>query len=290
MVTRRHFLAMCGGGALVGGGVLASAGCGRTREPTLARIKRDGVARVGISDEQPFSYLDASGQITGESPAVASAVLTGMGVPRLEAVQRPFSELIPSLLAGTLDIVTAGMEITPGRCAQVAFSNPDFLAPTGFLVPRGNPRQLYSFEAVARAGLRIAVLDGTVEQGFARTAGVPEDRILACRSQGSLFQAVFDGSAPVAALTDISLRSVLRLHPDSPLQVNGGIPPPGRFTQPAAGFAFRPADVDLLQAFNTGLAALHGSGQWLKIASPFGVTSANLPPSDVTTASLCHPV
>ena len=133
------------------------------------------------------------------------------------------------------------------------------------------------------------MLEGTVEQGFARTEGIPEDRILACRSQGSLFQAVFDGSAPVAALTDISLRSVLRLHPESPLQVTGGIPPPGRLTQPAAGFAFRPADVDLLQAFNTGLAALQRSGQWLKIASPFGVTSANLPPRDLTTASLCHP-
>ena len=289
MVTRRHFLTLVGGGALAGAGVLASAGCGRTHEPTLARIKRDGVARVGISDEQPFSYLDASGQITGESPAVAAAVLTGMGVPRLEAVQRPFGELIPSLLAGTLDIITAGMGITPGRCAQVAFSNPDFLAPTGFLVPRGNPRQLYSFEAVAKAGLRIAVLDGSVEQGFARSAGISDDRIVACRSQGSLFQAVFDGGAQVAALTDISLRSVLRLHPDSPLQVTGGIPPPGRFTQPAAGFAFRPGDVDLLRAFNTGLAVLHGSGQWLKIASPFGVTSANLPPSGATTASLCHP-
>ncbi len=145
MISRRRILAAAGTGVLAAVG----AGCAGSGGTALQRARRDGAIRVGISGEEPYSYLDSTGQVTGESPEVARAVLAGLGVHTLEAVQRPFGELIPALLGGQLDIVTAGMAVTPGRCEKVAFSEPDFLAPTALLVRRGNPGRLLDLEDVA---------------------------------------------------------------------------------------------------------------------------------------------
>lgn len=282
MLSRRHLLTLAGVGVL-------AAGCGPDRRPTLERIRANRTVRVGVANEEPFGYLDQYGNLAGESPAVARAVLAGLGVDTLEAVQRPFGHLIDALLAGTFDIVTAGMAITPGRCERVAFSRPDFVAPTAFLVLRGNPQRLRTFTDVLRAGVPIAVLDASIEQEAARTAGIPDTRIKTYDSPAQLYQAVFQGDTPVGALTDISLRNTLSRHPTSPLEVTQAVPPVGRaVSQPAGAFAFRPADTDLVDAFNAGLTALHATGDWLRIVAPFGVTGANLPPTGLTTARLCQ--
>jgi polar amino acid transport system substrate-binding protein len=283
MLSRRRLLALAGLGAL-------TAGCGRDERPTLQRIREDRAMRVGISGEEPYSYLDTSGRLTGESPEVAKAVVGGLGVQTLESVQRPFGKLIDGLLGGTFDVIAAGMQITPDRCRRVLFSRPDFVAPTAFLVQRGNPDRLRDFHDVASAGVPIAVLDGSVEREAARAAGIPDDLIKVHASPPDLYQTVYDGDVPVASLTDISLRRMVSRHPDSPLEVTPGIARvvDGKRVPPAAGFAFRPADTDLRDAFNTGLTALRESGAWLRIAAPFGVAAANLPPPGLTTAELCQ--
>jgi polar amino acid transport system substrate-binding protein len=280
MLSRRHLLTLAGAGVVV-------AGCGPDRRPTLTRLRETGTARVGIAGEQPFGYLDPWGTLTGVSPEVARVVLRSIGVTILEPVQRPFAQLIPTLLAGTFDIITAGMAITPGRCLQVAFSNPDFLAPTALLVPKGSPRGLRTFHDVARAGVPIAVQESSIEQDTARAAGIPDTRIQTYPSASQLYEAVAEGQAPVGALTDISLRATLRRHPGSPLEVTAGLPTPARTTPPVGAFAFRPADTELRDVVNAGLAGLHASPEWAQLVTPFGVTEANLPPPTLTAAQLC---
>lgn len=285
MLSRRRLLALTGAGLVV-------VACGRDGRPPLERVRSGGVVRIGISGEQPFSYADSSGRITGQAPEVARAVLTGLGASGLEAVQRPFGELIDALLDGQFDLLAAGLAFTPGRCERVAFSRPDFLAPSAFLVPDGNPRDLRDFDDVARAGVPIAALDGSVEQEAALAAGVPEDLIRLHDLQLALVGSVAAGDVPVGSLTGISLRDALSRQPGSGLEVTPGIvrTVDGERILPAAGFAFRPGDDDLRAAFDEGLTALHRSGEWLEISAPFGFTEANEPPPGLTTEELCEPV
>jgi len=164
MVSRRAFLA----GAA---GLAALAGCG-TQGTAFDRMRSSGVARIGIAGERPYGFLGTDGSVTGEGPSVARAVLADLGIPDVEAFQVPFAGLLDGLVAGQFDLVAAGTTVTPSRCARVAFSRPDFLAPLAFLVEEGNPIGLRTLGGAARSRTRLGVLSGSAEEEYALAAGV----------------------------------------------------------------------------------------------------------------------
>lgn len=281
MLTRRHLLLLA---------PLAALGCAQPTGTTLERARRAGVLRIGISGERPYGYVGGDGAVTGAQPAVARAVLGRMGVGGLEAVQVRFAELIPGLLAGRFDLIAAGLTVTPERCAEIAFTRPDFVAPPAFLVPDGNPRGIGTFQGVRRSGATLAVLDGSAELGYARSAGV--ERLRLADTQGDLFRDVVAGRAEVGALTAISLADELRRNPGSGVEITDPVDATvdGRTVVPAAAFAARTGETDLLAAFDAELTALQDSGEWLELTEPFGLRRANLPDRDLVTAQLCTPV
>lgn len=284
MLSRRRLLAL----TITAGAAVA---CSRPAGSTLEQARATGAIRVGISGEQPYGYIDSSGRVTGAQPEVARAVLARLGIDGLDAVRVPFAELIPRLQSGQFDLITAGMTVTPGRCREVAFTRPDFVALPAFLVREGNPQEIESFRDVARSGARLAVLAGAAEIDYARAAGVPDDRLEIVQSQSALFRSVEDERVPAGVLTRISLADELRRNPGSGVEVTDGVKPvvDGRQVIPGAAFAARTGESDLLDAFNRELTALQSSGEWLRITEPFAFTRENLPPPDLTTADLCSP-
>ncbi|HEV7625388.1 MAG TPA: ectoine/hydroxyectoine ABC transporter substrate-binding protein EhuB, partial [Streptomyces sp.] len=40
----------------------------------LERLKAQGTVKVGIAGEQPYSYIDTDGKLTGSSPAIARVI------------------------------------------------------------------------------------------------------------------------------------------------------------------------------------------------------------------------
>jgi polar amino acid transport system substrate-binding protein len=283
MISRRRLLAL----ALPAGATVA---CGQPSGTTLERARAAGAIRIGISGEEPYSYTGTDGRVTGAQPEVARAVLRRIGVSGLDAVQVPFHELVPRLREGRFDLVAAGMAVTPDRCRDVAFTRPDFVAYPAFLVRKGNPQRIDSFQDVARSGARLAVLDGASEIDYARAAGVPDDRLEVVDSQSGLFRSVTDGRVPAGVLTRISLVDVLRRNPGSGLEVTDAVEPVigGRRIVPGAAFAVRIGETDLLAAFDRELTALQESGEWLRLTEPFGFTADNLPPPELTTETLCR--
>lgn len=275
MLSRRRLLAAV---PLIG--LTAAAACAQPTGTTLERARRAGALRIGIAGERPYGFVDSAGRVTGAQPEVARAVLAGLGIDALLAVQVPFAGLVDGLLDGAFDLVAAGLTVTPERCGRVAFSRPDFLAPPAFLVPEGNPRSVRTFGGVARSGLRLAVLDGSSEQGWARAAGVPGDRLVPSVGPGDLLRDVASGRADVGALTGLSATDVLARNPGTGLEVTGPVTPvvDGAEVVPVAAFALRAGDTDLRAAFDAGLAALQDSGEWAEITAPFGLTPADLPP------------
>ncbi|GAA4674693.1 ectoine/hydroxyectoine ABC transporter substrate-binding protein EhuB [Pseudonocardia yuanmonensis] len=294
--TRREFFrrSAIAGAVALGGPALLSA-CTQTSTGgagaggTLERARSAGTMKVGIANEAPYGFTDSTGKVTGESVEVGRAVLKNLGINDIQATTVDFGSLIPALNANQFDMVTAGMFINAQRCQNAAFSTPDYTAPTAFLVPTGNPDGVSTFEDIKNKNLRLAVLSGAVEQGYAQKSGVPDSQIQVFDSQNTLLQAVTADRVDAAALTNISLNDVVAKNPGSNVEVTKGFFPTidGKQTVSAGAFVFRKADTDLVNAFNGELTKLHQSGQWLQIVTPFGFTQDNLPGADVTTEKLC---
>lgn len=293
--TRRELLrrAATVGAAAVGGATVLSA-CQETGgggQSALQAARQSDSIRVGIANEQPYGFADASGNVTGEAPEVAREVFKAMGINGMQAQVVPFDQLIPGLNARQFDVVSAGMFITPERCDQAAFSIPDYTAKTALLVREGNPKNLQNFEDVAQKNATIAVLSGAVEKGYAEAAGVSGGQITTLDNQDNMLRAVATGRVDSAALTDISLQWLVKQNPGQSVAVTDSFTPKdeqGEEIVTAGGFVFRKPDNSLRETFNGELRKLHESGRWLEIAKQFGFTEANVPPKDLTTQQLCQ--
>ena len=109
-----------------------------SEESTFERVTRTGVIRIGYAVEAPFAFVDAQGQVSGESPAVARAVWQRLGI-RTEWVQTDFASLIPQLRTGRFDQIASGLFIRPDRQQLVAFTRPSLCLQPALLVRQGNP-------------------------------------------------------------------------------------------------------------------------------------------------------
>lgn len=262
--------------ALVAGGAYAA---GRP-EPTLHRIRREGVVRIGYAPEAPFAFRAADGTVTGESPEVARAVFAALGVPRVQWVQAEFHALLPELRAGRYDVVAAGMYVTPGRAREAAFSRPTFVARTALLVRAADSAALGSLAGLRRSPrARLAVLAGAYEARLARAAGIPESRIVPVPDPATGVQALRTGRADAFALSTLTLRRILGAHPPGALAVVSPLPDtvPGMETAGRGALAFRRGDGSLLRAVDGALARYVGSPAHLRRVAPFGITAADLP-------------
>src|SRR5262249_44093169 len=180
-------------------------------ETTLERAKAQGFIRVGFANEAPFGYATPDGKLTGEAPEVAKAVLAKMGIPQVDGVLTEFGSLIPGLKAGRFDIIAAGMFINPKRCAEISFSEPSYGIGQAMLVLKGNPKGIKDYSTFKdNADLKVAVMAGAVEGGYAKDAGVAEEQLVVLPDQSSLVAAVQSSRADAAALTALSIADMAK--------------------------------------------------------------------------------
>ncbi len=176
----------------------------------LARARETGKITVGFADEKPYAYKDENGELRGEAISIATAVFKNLGIEEVEGVLVEFGQLIPGLQAGRYDVVTAGMYITPERCKQVIFAEPEYSVGEGLAVAEGNPLNLRSYEDIAaNPEAKIAVMTGAIEINYLRAIGVDESQILQYPDQASVINAVQAGYADAATMTTMSLREIL---------------------------------------------------------------------------------
>jgi polar amino acid transport system substrate-binding protein len=254
-------------------------------ETTLERAKAQGFIRVGFANEAPFGYATPDGKLTGEAPEVAKAVLAKIGIPQVDGVLTEFGSLIPGLKAGRFDIIAAGMFINPKRCAEIAFSEPSYGIGQAMLVKGGNPKAIKDYSSIKdNADLKLAVMAGAVEAGYAKDAGVPEGRLVVLPDQSSLLAAVQSGRADAAALTALSIADMAKkgegVESTTPF---GEVA--GKSVKGHGGFGFRKEDTDLYEAFNSELKKFIGSPEHIALVTPHGFGKDYLP--NKTMEQLC---
>ena len=278
-LSRRTLLALAAGAVTLATAFSAQA------ETTLERAKAQGYIRVGFANEAPYGYATPDGTLTGESPEVVKAILAKIGIPEVDGVLTEFGSLIPGLQAGRFDIIAAGMFVNPKRCEQVQFSEPTYGIGQAFLVQAGNPKGIVDYSTVAgNSDLKLAVMAGAVEGGYAKDSGIPEGQLVILPDQSSLVKAVQAGRADAAALTALSIADMA--------SKNDGVESTKPFGTVAGqsvvghgAVAFRKEDKDLYEAFNAELKKFIGSPEHIALVTPFGFGEGYLPTK--TAEELC---
>lgn len=263
-----------------------------SRDTSLAQLQEAGTIRIGYAIEAPYAFLKPGGEVTGESPEVAKLIVARLGIQQIEWRLVEFDALISDLESGRIDVIAAGMFITPQRAQRVSFSEPTFHVLQGLLVAKGNPKQIHSYQQAAmQADIRIAVLAGSVEEDLLERMGVPDGQLVVVPDALTGRVAIETGLADGLALSSPALRWMALKNPDGLIEMAQPFEQPMFTRQEGLGygaFAFRKTDTQLLSAWNTEIEALIGSSEHLEIISKFGLTEAELP-GDMTVQEIVAP-
>ncbi len=245
---------------------------------TLEELQEAGVIRVGIADEEPYGFVDDDGNVTGEAPEVARVVLAELGIDEIDAQVVAFESLISGLQAGQFDMIAAGMYINAERAEQILFSDPDYCVGEAFAVEEGNPHNLTDFESVVdNPDVTIAILSGAVEEGYADTAGVPDEQIEFFSDVNAQYEALEAGR--VDAVTGTSLTIITQVEDMDGYEATESFFPldeDGEEVLGCGGFGFRNADQELRDAFNDELNRLQDEGELLPIIADFGFAEEDI--------------
>lgn len=266
------------------------AGCSHHIESLSQRVAKGQPVRIAYANEAPYGYRDSeTGKVTGESPEIARAILHRMGVTKIVPVLVEFGSLIPGLKAGRFDIVAAGMYITPQRSKEIAFSNPTYKIHDAFMVKKGNPLHIHGYGDVVKNGkARLGVMKGSVELTYAKTLGVPKDRIVQFPDYPSAVAGLQTGRIDALGATRPTVRYLLIRAKDAQLAMADPFEDPvihGKKTLGYGGFGFRKSDRDFVKKFDAQLAKFIGTKAHLDLVRPFGFGTDTLP-GDVTAKEL----
>lgn len=94
-----------------------------TQADVLEDVLNRGKLRVGVALFTPWAMKDTSGNLIGFEIEVAKKLTQEMGV-ELEHKVYDWTDIIAALNNGEIDVVIAGMSITPKRALQMNFSLP----------------------------------------------------------------------------------------------------------------------------------------------------------------------
>jgi polar amino acid transport system substrate-binding protein len=268
-------------------GAAGAAGCSRVPAgDALARLKSQRTVRLGIAGEVPYGYVDDQGEFTGEAPELARVIFKRLGIDNVQPVATDFASLIPGLNSEQFDVVSAGMYINKERCEQVVFADPEYQMLDAFIVRKGNPKNLHTYEDVVKAKAKFATGTGYAEIEYAVAAGFPEKDIVILQDQVAGLNAVESGRVDVFAGTALTTREVVRKSRKAEATEPFAAVVDGEKKIDGGGFAFRPTDTELRDAFNVEIHKMKKSGELFRILRPFGFTKNEM--TTLTAKELCR--
>ena len=144
--------------------------------------------RVGVNPEYPPLVFKKEGRLVGIEPDNARAVGEIIG-RKIQWVEMPFEKLIPSLLAGDIDVIMSGFSVTAARSAQVMYADSYMLVGQMAILHRDKLARFAQPWSIYRPGVRIGVEPGTTGAAFAERE-LKEAKIVPVQDSGVAFAAL----------------------------------------------------------------------------------------------------
>lgn len=234
---------------------LALAGCTTFTEESEESAADLGKIVIGNNAEwPPFESVDDDGNIVGFDPDLMAAIAEEAGF-EYEFVNTRWDGIFVALASGEFDCVMSAATITEERAKTVNFSDPYFEAGQMIAVRADNtdissPKDL--------AGRKVGVqLGSTGDIWLTDETGA---EVIRYDENTLAFQALSNGDVDAAVCDSPTAIETVKANPEMNLKVL-----PGVYTEEQYGVAVNKDRPELLEAINSGLAAVKASGKYDEI-------------------------
>lgn len=235
--------------------VAASAADKAASAPAFSQIVAAHKLRVGTYLSVPYAFKGADGTLIGSEVDIAQRLAKDLGVA-LDIKTLEWDQLIPALQRGDIDIIIAGLAITPERALQVYFSNPYSSSGVGIATNTKLTADFSSIENLNRPDIAIGAIGGTVSEDVARQV-FPKASIKLFNEEDKAEDALVKGLLHAYVRGEPTPRFIALRHPK---EVDVPVSKPLVATREA--FAVRKGDNDFVNYLNAWLVA-HDADAWL---------------------------
>lgn len=223
----------------------------------LAGILERGVLQVGVSEFAPWTFRNRNGDLEGFEIDVARNIAREMGVePEFRVYV--WDEIIGGLQRGEIDLIAAGMAITPSRALQVEFSSPYSESGTSIVINSNLvTADVTTIEDLNREGFVIAGVDATLAGDSApQYFDLADIEIFV--EPGEAEAALVEGRAHAYLLSVPEAANLVAQYSD-----RVAMPLTEPLLGSVAAFAVEPGNQSLLNYLNAWIAASSANG-WLE--------------------------
>jgi polar amino acid transport system substrate-binding protein len=221
----------------------------------LQDVLNTGSLRVGVALFAPWAARGANGELVGFEIDVARQLAADMGV-KAEILTYDIARLIPALESGEIDLIAAGLAITPERALHVNFSQPYSEGGVTLATHLEKTADVKDVRALDDADVTIAAVEGSVAVALARRLW-PRANVEVFPSVEAASAAVLDGSVH-GYLEDEPVPTFLAL--ENPTVID--VPTARPLLASRAGFAVNKGDPDFVAFLNAWITA-HEADTWL---------------------------
>lgn len=134
----------------------------------VSEIIERGTLRVGISEFVPWAMPAKRGGHVGYDIDLGVKIAKDMGV-RAEFKVYEWKDIIPALEAGEVDIVAAGIVVTPQRALRINFTQPVAQSGAGMATNTFMTKDIENLQQLNHPDIVISTVTDTFSEGVARS-------------------------------------------------------------------------------------------------------------------------
>jgi len=227
----------------------------------LQQVLNTGTLRVGVTLYAPWAARAANGEIIGFEVDVAKQLAADMGV-KAEILPYDVERLIPALESGEIDLIAAGLAITPERALHVNFSQP--YAESGIALATQSQRtaSVAKLADLDTDKYTVAAVEGSVAVDLAKRV-LPHAKLRVFKNVAAASAALVAGEVD-AYLEDEPVPTFLALENPTKIDVPLGRP----LLASRAGFAVNKGDADFLAFLNAWITS-RDADTWLPTTTSY---------------------
>jgi polar amino acid transport system substrate-binding protein len=175
-------------------------------------------------------------------------------------IDMPFGSLLPSMVSGKIDIITASMMVTEEREKSIDFSDPYYVSGVSIIGKKRNSNNDNSTKLAVLDDIKdkkVGIFTGTVHDAFMQKK-FPEAVVSRFENTADMIMSLKSGKVDAAMFDKITANLVLKRNPDLGLLTDEVLDMP-------LGVGFKKENIALLNEFNGFLNEIRSDGTYAKM-------------------------